>query len=165
MIHTRISRIEDVYNISHTLASSWKTAYRGIVHDDYLDALPDNHWVEYLTTGLKNDSVFSMVIESNQEIIGAAILSNTEKEHEVNLISFYLLPDRIGKGFGHIFYSDIETELRNRGFQNCVIAVLENNSRAIRFYEAQSFIDTGKTIDAVLGIQNYSCKILEKTLK
>ena len=165
MVQTRKSRIEDVNNISHVLASSWKTAYRGIVHDDYLDALKHDHWVEFLTTGLSNDSIFSMVIESNQEIIGAAILNETEKEREVNLRAFYLLPDKIGKGFGHTFYNDIETELKGRGFLNCVIDVLENNSRAIRFYETHGFIDTGKTIDnVVLGTQNYSCKVFEKAL-
>ena len=71
--------MKDINNISHVLASSQKTAYRGIVHDGYLDVLPDNHWIECLTTGLKNDSVFSMVIKSNQEIIGTTILSNIEK--------------------------------------------------------------------------------------
>jgi len=164
MANTRMSRIEDVKNISYVLASSWKTAYRGIVHDDYLDALQDDRWVEFLTAGLNNDSVFSMLIEDDQEVIGAAVLSSTEREREVNLRSFYLLPDKIGQGFGHIFYSDIETEVRNRGFQNCVIDVLENNSRAIRFYEAHGFIDTNETINAALGTQNYSCKVFEKAL-
>jgi len=105
-----------------------------------------------------------MVIEDDQEIIGAAVLSDTEKVNEANLRSFYLLPDKIGKGFGHIFYSAIEIELKSRGFSNCVIDVLENNSRAIRFYKAHGFIDTGRVINAVLGTQNYSCKELEKTL-
>ena len=75
-------------------------------------------------------------IENNQEIIGTAVLCKTEHEGEANLISFYLLPDRIGQGFGHMFYNAIEADLKNRGFQNCVIDVLKNNKRAIHFYEA-----------------------------
>jgi ribosomal protein S18 acetylase RimI-like enzyme len=164
MVQTRISEIKDIKSISHVLASSWKTAYRGIVHDDYLDALKYDHWVAPLTTGLSNESFFSMVIESNQEIIGAAIWNNTENEHEVHLRSFYLLPERIGKGFGHTFYNAVEAELKDRGYLNCVIDVLENNSRAIRFYEAHGFIDTDKTVNAELGTQNYSCKVFEKAL-
>lgn len=164
MTYTRISEIDDIENISLVLALSWKTAYRGIVHDDYLDSLKDNHWVEFLTDGLNNDSIFSMVIENNQEIIGASILGKTEKEREVNLISFYLLPDKIGHGFGHTFYSAIEVELRNRGFLNCVIDVLENNTRAIRFYKSHGFTDVGREISAALGERNYTCKVFEKAL-
>ena len=103
MTHTRISKIEDVKKISLVLASSWKTAYRGIVHDDYLDALKDDHWIEFLEVAFNNGTVFSMVIEDNQEIIGVAVMGNTKKEREVNLISFYLLPEKIGHGFGHTF--------------------------------------------------------------
>jgi len=162
MAQMRNSRIEDVKNISHVLASSWKTAYRGIVHDDYLDALKCDRWVEFLTTGLSNDNIFSMVIENENEIIGAAILSKTEKEREVNLRAFYLLPDKIGQGFGHEFYSAIEAELRRRGFLNCIVDVLANNARAIRFYKAHGFLDTGEEIVAILGERNYTCKVFEK---
>ena len=164
MTNTRISKIDDIENISLVLALSWKTAYQGIVHDEYLDKLRHDNWVEFLSTGLNNDTVFSMVIENNQEIIGAAILCNTEKEREVSLKAFYLVPDKIGQGFGHIFYNAIEIELKYRGFQNCVIDVLKENKRAIRFYEAHCFMDTGKKINAVLGEKNYICKVYEKAL-
>ena len=164
MTFVRIAQKEDIEKISYVLASSWKTAYREIVHDDYLNALKNNHWVEFLTTGLSKDSLFSMVIENDQEIVGAAILSKTEEEHEVNLISFYLLPDIIGQGFGHTLYCAIETEMRSRGFLNCIIDVLDSNTRAIHFYEAHGFIDTNKEINAVLGEHNYTCKVFMKSL-
>ena len=121
MTRTRTSKIDDIENISLVLALSWKTSYRGIVHDEYLDKLRHDHWVEFLSAGLNNNTVFSMVIENNKEIIGAAILCKTEKEREVSLKAFYLLPDKIEQGFGHIFYNAIETELKYSGFQNCVI--------------------------------------------
>ena len=162
--HVRTAGIEDAERISHVLASSWKTAYRGIVHDDYLDALKADHWITFLTTGLNSGSIFSMVIENDQEMIGAAILSRTEKEREVNLISFYLLPYKIGQGFGHTFYSSIETELRARGFLTCVVDVLETNARAIRFYETYGFTTTGEDLNVDLGERNYVCKVLAKSL-
>jgi ribosomal protein S18 acetylase RimI-like enzyme len=164
MTHTRIGKKEDIERISWILASSWKTAYRGIVHDEWLNALKYDSWTGFLTTGLNNDSVFSLVLENSQEIIGAAILGKTEQERTANLISFYLLPDKIGQGLGHAFYNGIETELRNRGFLNCVVDVLENNARAIRFYKTHGFVDTGKIIAAVLGERNYACMVLEKVL-
>jgi ribosomal protein S18 acetylase RimI-like enzyme len=164
MTQVRFAKIEDTKRISYVLASSWKTAYRGTVHDEYLDALKYDHWVEFLNKGIESGSIFSMVIESDEEIIGAAVLGKTEKESEVNLISFYLLPDKIGYGFGHEFYSAIETGLRSMGFLSCIVDVLRDNSRAIDFYKSHGFTDTGKEIDAVVGGQSYMCRVLEKSL-
>jgi len=164
MTQVRIGTIEDVESISNVLASSWKTAYRGIVHDEYLDALKHDHWVEFVTKGLIDGSIIMMIIEEDQEIIGVSVLGETGKKREINLISFYLTPEKIGQGFGHIFYTAIETELKNRGYQDCVIDVLENNTRASRFYEAHGYIDTGKEVTAVLEEQQYICKVMKKTL-
>jgi ribosomal protein S18 acetylase RimI-like enzyme len=157
----RTSGIEDIDNISKVLAASWKTAYRGIVNDDYLDSLTDNHWIELLNTGMNNDGVFAMVIE-DQDIIGAAILGKTEKEHEINLISFYLHPDKIGQGFGHVFYNGIEAELKAKGFSECVLDVLEYNKRAIRFYESHGFAITNSEVLTTLGNHEYVCKVYRK---
>ena len=164
MTNVRIAGIEDIDDISRVLAASWKTVYRGIVHDDYLDALKNDHWVEFLNAGLKSGSIFSMVIEISKKIIGAAILSEAEQKGEANLISFYLLPEKIGQGFGHVFYSAIEDELRRRGFQNCVLDVLERNARAIHFYITHGYADTHKKISATLGTHNYMCKVFMKSL-
>ncbi|MDR2909141.1 MAG: GNAT family N-acetyltransferase [Oscillospiraceae bacterium] len=164
MVVTRAGKIDDAEKISRVLALSWKTAYRGIVNDDYLDKLKDTYWVEFLTEGLKNGTVFSIVIEDDRGIFGAAILSRTEKECEVNLISFYLIPDKIGQGFGHIFYSAIESELKDREFSTCVVDVLESNARAISFYKAHGFVDTGRAVSTALAEQNYTCLVFEKPL-
>lgn len=53
MIQVRIASLEDVNEISYILAASWKSAYRGIVHDEYLDSINHNHWVDFLTAGIK----------------------------------------------------------------------------------------------------------------
>ena len=162
MVNIRTSVLEDISTISGVLASSWKSAYRGIVHDEYLDSLSDNHWIDFLNTGMNNETVFSMVLEQGKSMIGAAILS--EERKEVHLISFYLIPEKIGHGFGHLFYNGVETELKRRGFAKCVLGVLQDNHRAIRFYETHGFFDTNRRIIAKLGECEYACKIYEKSL-
>ncbi len=54
MVHIRTAGFEDIAAISSILAASWKTAYRGIVNDDYLDLLTDEHWIDFLNTGMNN---------------------------------------------------------------------------------------------------------------
>jgi hypothetical protein len=65
MISTRIAQIEDATKISNVLALSWKTAYRDIVNDDYLNTLKDSHWVDFLKTKLNGNDVISLVLLHN----------------------------------------------------------------------------------------------------
>ena len=162
MTQVRNATLQDVNAISCVLASSWKSAYRGIVHDEYLDLLNDNHWVDFLNTGIENQTVFAMILEKEEKIIGAAILSADAKE--AHLRALYLAPEKIGGGFGQLFYSGIETELMRKGFTKCVLDVLQDNNRAIRFYEAHGFFDTNKKIHTKLGEYEYTCKVYEKNL-
>jgi len=163
-IKVRMAGAGDIDRISFVLAASWKTAYRGIIADDYLDSLKNDRWVDFLTEKLRDNAVFSMILQDNEEIIGASVLAESEKEGQVHLVSIYLLPDKIGHGFGHVFYTGIENEMRKRGFAKCVLDVLEQNKRAITFYETHGFADTLTETAAVIGEQSYICKILEKEL-
>jgi ribosomal protein S18 acetylase RimI-like enzyme len=165
MAKIRLACITDIEEASRVLAKSWKSAYRGIVDDDYLDTLSYNHWIDFLATGLNNNGIIVLLMEDTQQIIGVAIVRKTENEGECCLVSFYLLSDKIGRGFGHAFYSGIENELINIGFSSCVLDVLENNARAIRFYKAHGFRVTHKEIHTTLADKNYICKVLEKTLQ
>ena len=162
MINIRNAGLDDVSTISCVLAASWKSAYRGIVHDEYLDAFDNNHWVDFLNMGLKNKMIFAMVLEEEQNIIGAAILSGDKKD--AHLMSFYLLPEKMGQGLGHILYNGIETALRNRGFAKCVLYVLGRNNRAIHFYKTHGFIDINRKVHTKLGKQEYICNTYEKCL-
>lgn len=40
----RIAENEDIETMSGILAESWKSAYLGIVNDEYLDAPNGKHW-------------------------------------------------------------------------------------------------------------------------
>jgi ribosomal protein S18 acetylase RimI-like enzyme len=164
MYIVRIAQIDDIEKISLVHAASWKTAYRGIVGDDYLDSLKDDHWVSFLTTALGSGDIFAMVLQDDKEIIGASVLGRPENAGEIHMISFYLLPDKIGRGLGHKFFSGIEKEIRNRGYTKCIVDVLENNERAIKFYKAHGFSDMRADAETTLGKRNYTYKVFEKTL-
>jgi ribosomal protein S18 acetylase RimI-like enzyme len=108
------------------------------------------------------NGVFAMVMESNREIIGTAILNKPEQERKASLVSFYLLPNKIGLGFGHAFYGKIESELKNLGCSGCAVVVLKDNKKAIRFYKAHGFVAVGREENTLLGERDYLCIALEK---
>jgi len=164
MIDVRIANAEDIPQISLVLATSWKTAYRGIVDDSYLDALTTDHWVDFLTKGLSGDDIFSMVMLEHHEIIGASVISKSDIKCEAHMVSLYLLPDRIGKGYGHRFYCEIEGELKKKGYSRCVLDVLENNKKAISFYQSHGFVDVGTEATTFLGEREYPYRVMVKDL-
>lgn len=160
----RIARQEDAFALSQVLAASWKSAYKGIVADDYLESLREDHWVSFLTKGMAEHSLFAMALEVNSQIIGAAILKRTDDPLIIELTAIYLLPNQTGYGYGSIFYREIETEVIKLGYKHCVLDVLENNSRAFRFYMKNGYVYDEKTIQARLGDKAYTCRIMKKQL-
>ena len=164
MLDVKMAQIKDVPQISLVLAESWKSAYQGIVDDDYLDSLKTDHWAEFLTNGLSGDTIFSIVLLDNQDIVGASILSKSEKQGDVHLVSLYLLPDKIGRGYGHKFYCEIENAIKSRGYVTCVLDVLTNNKKAISFYKAHGFIDLDSEKTTILGKREYPYMVFIKKL-
>lgn len=43
-----LTAADDLYAVSRVYEESWRCAYRGLVPQDYLDAIPRGHWVPLL---------------------------------------------------------------------------------------------------------------------
>ena len=46
MITTRLAAIDDANAIARVQAEGWRSAYRGIVPDDYLDSIDIDSWAD-----------------------------------------------------------------------------------------------------------------------
>lgn len=166
-ITIRHAQKDDITTISRVLASSWKSAYRGIVHDAYLDALLYDRWVPFLESGFIDHKLQGLVLEKEGMIMGVSL---TRMSMEViypadgELVSLYLLPGYIGCGYGHALYEAAESELQQEGYTHCVLNVLSDNLRAIRFYHEHGFAETGQETKAALGERDYFCKIMRKAI-
>ena len=86
------------------------------------------------------------------------------------MISLYLLPEYMGKGYGNRLLETAVTELRKQGYANVFLWVLEENDRARRFYERFGFSPTGDITEIELGgkalreiryVLNPACRIGE----
>ena len=157
--------VGDIPEISRVLAMSWKTEMSGLVHDEYISSIKTDKWIEPLTKGINEGRTFIYVIRSEKEIFGVAVLWTTDEEDVVNLVAFYLLPERINRGYGSMLYDYVEKEIIKRGYKKCILDVLEGNERAIRFYEKNGYYFTSKTENVVLSDCDYTCKIYEKDLR
>ena len=137
--------------ISDIYVRSWKSAYRGIVPQEYLDELTGNKWVGILS----GNQFDSFVILDNDRYIGTSATCKARDEKMKDwgeIVSLYLLPEYFGKGYAEPLFMYAVNDLLEKGYDQIYLWVLEKNIRAQRFYEKCGFSKTGDTMQMeILG--------------
>lgn len=146
----KVNETDDLNKISHIYEESWKSAYKGMLPQDYLDHIPEGHWVENLTAKERH----SLVMIEDDQMIGTSSyapsrLSRLEGFGEI--ISIYMLPDYIGKGYGKQLLHETIKCLKEEGYHDLYLWVLEENTHARKFYEHAGFIQSDDIIEDVIG--------------
>lgn len=145
-----ITKSDDRLAISKVYEESWKYAYKGIVPQDYLDSIPEGQWASHIEqTGRKN-----LVMVQDGMIIGTSGFGKSRME-EMNdfgeIISLYLLPEYMGKGYGRLLLQAAFSELKRMGFDKVFLWVLEQNQNARHFYEKCGFVQTERWLFSDIG--------------
>ena len=141
---------DDRLAISHIYETSWRHAYRGIVPQSYLDALPRGRWAELPDL----EGYHSLVALDEGQIVGTACYCPSRlKELSVwgEIVSLYLLPTHMGKGYGRALLTAAVDALRSLGYRSIFLWVLEDNRPARGFYEHMGFQPTGQYLDEPVG--------------
>lgn len=135
-INIRTATPRDAEQIAFVHIDSWRTTYRNIVSDNFLDNLnvqtKSNFWESVLTT--KSDNVF--VAESDGEIIGFAAggQSRDKNNFDSELYAIYVLQQHQHKNIGRLLLTATAKYLQTSGHSSLYVWVLsDNNSRT--FYE------------------------------
>lgn len=136
--------------ISNVYEQSWKTAYKDIIPQDYLDSIPKGQWC----SSLDNPDRYNLVMLDGDKIIGTSSYCKSRFESYKDwgeIISIYFLPEYMGKGYGKHLLEQAVQELKAMGFKQIFLWVLEDNHRARHFYEKCGFKNSGKYMDNVIG--------------
>ena len=146
----KLSKDDDLNEISRIYAESWKFAYRNIIPQSYLVSISEDSWVEYLA-GPGRDS---LVLLENEKYIGTASYGQSRTAEFLNfgeIISIYLLPEYIGRGYGKFLFKAAVSELSKLRYHDVFLWVLEENTCARAFYEKNGF-SLGRTVqEDVIG--------------
>ncbi|MCI1930114.1 MAG: GNAT family N-acetyltransferase [Clostridia bacterium] len=156
-IKIRQADLEDVYTISRIYALSWKSAYKGIVPQKYLDELKYDFWVPSFQKWL-NKNVTAQLIFVNEVPVGCVAYGKARDERFADwgeIVSIYLLPDYYRKGLGQILLKAALTDMKTKGYKNCYLWVLKENGNARDFYEYNDF---------VCNNDECTCEIMQKQL-
>lgn len=150
-LHFRIPSPEDFGRVSEQIAVSYVSAYRGFMNDSYLDSLSADHWCSILHDSIGRGDT-CIVAERGETIVGSTVFGTVDGVDGLcaEWHAFYLLPEYTGRGIGHLFYQSIEKEMIKLGCSTCMLEVLSNNERAIRFYLSHGFMK----VDDFIVVEN-----------
>lgn len=133
---------DDRIAISDIYEKSWKFAYKGIVPQSYLDSIPSGRWADSIDGAGK----YNAIVVENGEFVGTSCFCKSrfpELENFGEIVSLYLLPDYVGRGYGKKLMEYVLGELKKLGYSDIFLWVLEENVRARKFYERFGFTADG----------------------
>ncbi len=144
----RITPGDSSLEISNIYEQSWKSAYKGIVPQEYLDSIPQGRWASKVNNPLWT----TLVCELDGKLIGTSSVCRSRFEEyygEGEIISIYFLPEYMHKGYGKLLLAAAVNELSE--YDDIFLWVLEDNTNARRFYEAQGFTATEDYLENDIG--------------
>ena len=153
----------DIPAIAHIINAAWRVAYRGIVPQGYLDTLEEIPRESRLAEGLqKTPTLRYYLLEENNLPVGAASLHPTHDKDLTNVAEFtffYLHPRVWRRGYGRQLLDHLKHEAKEQGFDQLCCWVLEENVRAIAFYESQGMLRDGarQTVTIEIPLEVVRC--------
>ena len=146
----------DAHDIATVLTLSWKSAYRGIMTDDFLDNLSVEKREERINSDFEQyeGKSFFFVPEYDGNIIGNLLLSECRDEDRTcagEIISIYLLEEFWDKGYGRKMMEYAIDIFKGMGYKELVLWVTEKNDRAVRFYKKCNFTFDGTKKEMTFG--------------
>ena len=138
---------EDSGIVGEVHSKAWKSAYRGIFPDEYIDAdTAAKRTAEFLESIKDSKCTYFLLEETDQ---AAGIVKTREENNSLEIESIYILDEYRGKGIGGQFMDYIKTY---KHFDSIFLWVLEANAKARRFYENNGFVLTGDSRTINRGI-------------
>ncbi len=136
----RKAEATDAVALGHIQVTSWRSAFRGIADDFYLDhqvseADQANDWKEILA----DEEQVVFVAQAEDEVIGYAWAHREDDETidwDSELISMHLLPAYKRQGTGRKLFAAAARRLQELGCSSVYLWVLEENHPSRSFYEA-----------------------------
>jgi GNAT superfamily N-acetyltransferase len=173
----RAATAGDAAAIAHLHAESWRSAYRDILTDDYLNnrAHADRLvvWQQRFAAAESKQSMHVMVAEGSKGLIGfVCLFPDQDPIWGSFLDNLHVAPGLTGQGIGRELLSEVGRYLIAHASRRGVyLWVLEGNRRALQFYEragaavvgsATNPMPDGQSISAVRCHWNAAKQLLLK---
>jgi GNAT superfamily N-acetyltransferase len=131
----RKANLQDSPGLAYVHVHSWRTTYKGIVSENYLQSLSieerEQKWVQILS-GTHHTYVCEL---EDGKIIGFVSFGKERSgEYDGELYAIYLLEEYQGKGIGKELLEIAATRLKKQGYNSMWIWVLKENPSKHFYY-------------------------------
>ena len=145
----RRGRSEDADALGRVHVDAWLATYRGLIADDFLDALDPAastaRWRKTLADPATNCLV---AVDEADAVRGFSLFGKANHDPDLGEVyAINLEPSAWGTGLGRELLRGASDELHAMGFAEAVLWVVDGNSRARRFYEIAGWAWDGATKD------------------
>jgi len=139
----RQAKREDSAAIARVHVATWRTTYRGLLPDDFLASLSEEHYTERWTRVIGEGSSRVFVVDeqrpgSDPEIVGFASCGREraeERSYAGELYAIYVLDGAQRHGHGRELVRAAAGALKEMKLGDMIVWVLRDNAPARRFYE------------------------------
>lgn len=134
-------------DIAKVSVDSWRTTYRGIIPNEFLDQLSYEQRTENWSHNMTQQTVY-VAENEREEIVGFADggprRGNEYEAYQGEIYAVYIFQEYQRKGLGKMLLKPVVEDLQQAGMNSMIVLVLEDNP-AKHFYEASG----AKCIDSV----------------
>jgi GNAT superfamily N-acetyltransferase len=145
---------EDAEGIARVNIRGWQAAYADVLPREALAQLSVEEGASRRREKIEAGERI-LVLEDGGTVVGFAAFGSARDENvpgRGELYAIYVEPARWGEGLGGKLIGAAEEALRDGGFSEAILWVLEENPRARRFYEASGWrADASRRIE-LLGV-------------
>jgi GNAT superfamily N-acetyltransferase len=156
----RDATVADAGGIAHVHTRTWQIAYDHVFPTARLAGIVEEHRAEQWRGRLASPEPqrHTLVVESDDRVVGFADVGPTRdpegsQQRVGELYAIYVLPEAWGGGIGRALMSEVLARLRQDGFREAILWVIEDNPRTRRYYELAGWkLDGGTKEEAVLDV-------------
>jgi GNAT superfamily N-acetyltransferase len=160
-VELREARRGDELAVAEVHIRSWQEAYRGLMPGEYLDALDPRDRARRYTFEAEDPAAPTTVVAVATDGDAEAILGFTtvcpsrdaDSPDLGEVVALYVDPERYRGGVGRLLMAAARRRLRDAGFADALLWVLDGNHRAAAFYEGEGWKPDGaKRVEHPYGI-------------
>ena len=138
LIKVRPAEAADAAAIARVHVQTWRSTYRGMLPDDFLDSLDHARYEERWRRSLTDRGTRVYVAEDAREVVAFASAGREragEDGYGGELYAIYVLREAQGRGHGKSLVRAVSAGLRDMNLHDMIVWVLRDNAPARGFYE------------------------------
>ena len=134
----RVALPNDAAEIARVHVESWRSSYRGLLADEFLDSLSEAGYADRWRRVIGDGASRVFVVEEPDGVVGFASGGREragESGYEGELYAIYIVAGSQRKGHGRELVHTMAAALREKGLRDLIVWVLRDNTSAREFYE------------------------------